>query len=101
MNILLFCAAGYSSSMIVNDLKKYCLANDLKYTFTAKMATNFDEALEDDPYDVVLLAPQISYKYDDIRKCTSVPVVEINSMDYALCNVKNIVKLIENSVSKN
>lgn len=95
MNIIVFCAAGYSSSMLVNELKKYVHEHNLNYTFTAKNCDDFKEKLEDD-YDVVLLGPQISYKYEQIQECCDIPVLCINRMDYALCNAVNIISMIQN-----
>ena len=63
MRILLVCAAGMSTSLLVNNMKKFALKNDLIEAYPFHEL----DALIDD-YDVVLVGPQIRYKMNDIEK---------------------------------
>ncbi len=67
MRIHLVCSAGMSTSLLVNNMKK---AAPEDYVIDAGPFA----ALEDivDEYDVILVGPQVRFKYDDIKKiCTA------------------------------
>lgn len=61
MKILLMCAAGMSTSLLVNKMKKY--ANENGYNdviIEAQPIEDLDKYVDD--YDVFLLGPQVKYK---------------------------------------
>lgn len=93
MKVIIFCAAGYSSSMIVNGLGKYSKENNLGVSFKAHSSIGVEDILEDG-CDLILLSPQIAYKYDEVRAVTNLPILKIPAMDYAMCNCKKIFELI-------
>lgn len=67
MRIHLVCSAGMSTSLLVNNMKK---AAPSDYIIDAGPFA----ALEDivDEYDVILVGPQVRFKYDDIKEvCTA------------------------------
>ena len=63
MKVLLVCAAGMSTSLLVSNMKKFAGEEDLieAYPFH-KLETIVGD------YDVVLVGPQIKYKFTDIQK---------------------------------
>lgn len=63
MNVLLVCAAGMSTSLLVNNMRKYAGAED---TITAIPFSELDESL--DGYDVVLLGPQIRFRLAEVEE---------------------------------
>jgi cellobiose PTS system EIIB component len=46
-------------------------------------------------YDVILLGPQVSYKKGEIEQNTQKPIAVIPAYDYAIGNVANIMKQVE------
>ena len=65
MKVLLICAAGMSTSLLVNNMKKFADADD---TIEAYPVAQLEGIV--DNYDVVLLGPQIRYKLKDVKKVT-------------------------------
>ncbi len=63
MKILLVCAAGMSTSMLVNNMKK-CASSDIE--IAAKPIGELSKVISD--WDVVLVGPQVRYKYKDVEK---------------------------------
>ena len=47
-------------------------------------------------FDIVLLGPQISYKINEIQRNIPLPVSQIQSFDYAVGNVENIMIQVDN-----
>lgn len=65
MKVLLICAAGMSTSLLTNSMKKNAAPNDV---VDALPVSELDRVVAD--YDVILLGPQISYKLHDVEKIT-------------------------------
>lgn len=85
-NIVLFCSAGMSTSLLVTKMQKY--ANEKGYDLNI-WAVPVDEATTQVPKaDVVLLGPQIRHMKDEIKKLTDeqginvevIPLVEYGTM---------------------
>lgn len=63
MKILLVCAAGMSTSLLVNNMKKFADAKDLIEAYpVSKLSDIVDE------YDIILVGPQIRYQWTKIEK---------------------------------
>lgn len=62
MNVLLVCAAGMSTSLLTNSMKKCADPSD---RIDALPASDIDAVIAD--YDVILLGPQIRYKLAEIQ----------------------------------
>ena len=97
MNVILFCASGYSSRMLIGSLRKYCYENHIDLQFASNPISEFEEEINTD-YDLILMAPQIQYKYEDIAKRATIPIICIQAFDYAVGNAENIVKLIQEKI---
>ena len=82
MKILLICAAGMSTSILMKKMEQY--TNDQGIDLDIKA-----------DYDVILLGPQVSYKLDSVKETVSKPVATIPAMDYAMGDCKNIFQLIK------
>jgi PTS system cellobiose-specific IIB component len=83
--IFLCCAAGMSTSMVVNKMKQAATQRGIDVDITAVGMEEFDTTL--DKYDCCLLGPQIKYKLDDFKKKAEAqgkPIAVINSMDYGM-----------------
>lgn len=65
MKVLLVCAAGMSTSLLVNSMKKFAEPEDVIEAYpVAQLKSVVDD------FDVVLVGPQIRYKLKDIKKIT-------------------------------
>lgn len=62
MKILLVCAAGMSTSLLTNNMKKNAAPDDVVDALpVGELAHNIDK------YDVVLLGPQIRFKEKEVK----------------------------------
>ncbi|MHB9145756.1 MAG: PTS sugar transporter subunit IIB [Symbiobacteriia bacterium] len=87
MKILLCCAAGMSTSLLVENMKKVAAERGLEAEIVA-VATNEFESLVGE-YDVALLGPQVRYKltaFKQIGADKGVPVDVIDSVAYGTVN---------------
>ena len=92
MRLLLVCAGGMSTSMLMRKLKIYAGEKDIDFDVKACGSTELKNA---DGFDVVLLGPQISYQKDTLKKrLGSVPIDVIPMRDYGMANCENIFKQI-------
>jgi len=90
--ILLCCAAGMSTSMVVQKMEKAAQQQGLDVEIKAVGIEEFRDDIAD--YDCCLLGPQIKYKLADFQPIAqqySKPVAVINSMDYGMMNGEKIL----------
>jgi len=83
--IFLCCAAGMSTSMVVNKMKQAAATKGIEVEIIAVAMEEFDNTLS--KYDCCLLGPQIKYKFDDFKKkadAVGKPIAVINNMDYGM-----------------
>ncbi|MBB6056423.1 PTS sugar transporter subunit IIB [Tolumonas osonensis] len=83
--IFLCCAAGMSTSMVVNKMKQAATQKGVEAEIIAVAMEEFDSTLP--KYDCCLLGPQIKYKFDEFKKkaeAVGKPIAVINSMDYGM-----------------
>ncbi len=91
-NILLCCAAGMSTSLLVTKMKKAAEADGVEAKIWAVAIEDVESNLGE--ADVVLLGPQIRYKLPTVKKVCgekNVPVDVINTSDYGMMNGKKVV----------
>ena len=78
MKILLMCANGLSTGILMNKMNQWAEQND-----------------------VLLVGPQMRYKIKDVQKAvTDRPSAVINPSDYALGNVENIIKEVKRMIKE-
>jgi len=92
-NILLLCAAGMSTGLLMNKLKKYAAENNIELNIDAVGLSASDYVNEAKKHDVILMGPQVSYRVNEVKEATKMPVATIPSTDYALGNAKNVFAL--------
>lgn len=83
--ILLCCAAGMSTSMVVKKMLQAAEQKNIAVEINAVGLDEFDANLAN--YDCFLLGPQIRYKLNDFKvKADAVnkPIAVINQMDYGM-----------------
>lgn len=93
MNILLVCAGGMSTSILMKKLQKYSDERGMGDNIKATGLGSYEDLYKD--FDVILMGPQVSYLQDEVKAATGLPVAPIPPTDYALGNSENIFKIAE------
>lgn len=100
--ILLVCAAGMSTSMLVNKMEAAAKEKDEKIEINASSGGDVNQYIEQ--ADILLLGPQVSYlkkKYQTDYASKGIPVEVINSMDYGTMNGKEVLDWALAAIEKN
>lgn len=87
MNILLVCAAGMSTSLLVTKMEKSAQEQGKEYKIWAVSGDSVNQHI--DKADVLLLGPQVRYLLPQLKKLgesKGVPVEVINTVHYGTCN---------------
>ena len=92
--ILLCCSGGLTTGMYKNDLNKAAELLGLDYDFSAVPYTKLYEVGSN--YDVILLAPQISYEHSKvIQAFKDAVVIKIPPKIFAKYNVTELLSIID------
>jgi cellobiose PTS system EIIB component len=93
MNILLVCAAGMSTSLLVTKMQQAAKEKGIDANI---WAVSIDEAKAHiGKADVLLLGPQVRYKLAEFKKegeAYGIPVDVINPVDYGMVNGKKVLE---------
>ncbi|SEN93438.1 PTS system, cellobiose-specific IIB component [Amphibacillus marinus] len=90
--ILLVCAAGMSTSLLVNKMKAESEAIGEQVAIEAVAKETLGEHI--DSANIVLIGPQIAYLEDDIKTefaDKNIPINVLNTVDYGMMNGKKIL----------
>lgn len=98
MKIMLICAAGMSTSILMKKMEKWGVEKNRQLEVKAFGLSEYEENWKG--YDIVLLGPQISYKVAEIKSNVSIQVSLIQSFDYAIGNVDNIMNQVDTILNK-
>lgn len=84
--ILLACAGGYSTSMLVEKMKEAAKAKGLEIIIDATAEGRIDKVVDD--FDIIMLGPQMAHAEDGLKKKygAKIPITVINMMDYGMMN---------------
>lgn len=94
MKILLCCAGGLSSSVVMKKIRKYAEEQGEEVTIDAVGVNDVADYAKN--YDCVLTAPQVRNRFNDIKEdAGGVPVAALNPQDYAIGNAANILKQVK------
>ena len=97
--IMLACAAGRSTSMLVKRMQDAAKAEGKDYEIFAKSTSDIDaELASDHKPDVLLLGPQVGYLKNDVKKKTDeagIPMDVINMMDYGMMKGDKVLAAAE------
>lgn len=96
MKVLLVCAAGMSTSMLMKKMQDYAKENGIEdFTVDAEPATSLHNP-KDAGFDCILLGPQVSYMQKTVeKKSQGLPLAVIPMKDYGRQNCPEIFKLID------
>ncbi|MDM8245863.1 PTS sugar transporter subunit IIB [Collinsella tanakaei] len=95
MKVLLVCAAGMSTSMLMKKMEAYAKDNGIDLEIAARSFSELKDPA-DDGYDCILIGPQISYQKDKVvAKAQGLPVDVIPMKDYGRQNCPAIFEQID------
>lgn len=99
MKILLICANGLSTSVLMNKMQKWGKEKNIELEVRAVPMSEYLNVYKN--FDCILIGPQISYQYNEIKaNAIDVPVEKISPMDYGMSNVENIMKQVKACLGK-
>jgi PTS system cellobiose-specific IIB component len=89
--ILLVCAGGFSTSMLVEKMKETAASTGQAVVIDACAQNALEANL---PADVILLGPQMGHAEDGIKAKlgSKVPVAVIDMMDYGMMDGEKVLK---------
>ncbi|WP_409292485.1 PTS sugar transporter subunit IIB [Peribacillus sp. SCS-37] len=93
MNILLCCAAGMSTSLLVTKMEKEAAAEGLSCRIWAVPGDAVRNHIKE--ADVLLVGPQVRYMLPQLKKLggeKGIPVDVINTVHYGTCNGSEVLK---------
>lgn len=93
MKILLVCAGGMSTGLLMNKMKVYWQQQGKELSINAVGLGEYEDVYKD--FDIIMVGPQVGYRLAQIKADTGLPCDIIPSFDYAIANCPNIMKLAE------
>lgn len=103
--IMLVCAAGMSTSMLVTKMQNAAKEKGLDAEIFAVAASEADKKLASQTIDVVLLGPQVRFmakQFQEKLEPLKIPVEVINIADYGMMNgakvLEQAVQMMETKV---
>lgn len=99
--ITLVCAAGLSTSLLVNKMRRVAKAENLEVQITAM--ADFAFRRYERPTDVLLLGPQVQYKYEELKRqpgMEHIPSAVIDSQLYAAMDAEAVLHMAMNMLNE-
>lgn len=96
MKILLVCAGGLSSSIVMKKVRKYGEEIGEEIIIDAVGTAEVEHRWQE--YDCILTAPQVRNRANEIKEAAGIPVAAMAPQDYAIANAANIVKLAKSII---
>ena len=92
-NILLVCAAGMSTSMLVKRMKEHAVAGNIEVNINALAISEAKDRIKKNEADIVLLGPQVSFQKSEIEEITQgkIPVAVIDMKHYGQMDGKTVL----------
>lgn len=91
MKILLVCAGGMSTSILMQKMEKYWKEVGEELEIKAVGLSEYQDVYKN--FDIVMMGPQVSYRLKEVKENTGLPCAPIQSFDYAIANCPSIMKL--------
>jgi len=93
--IMLVCAAGMSTSMLVQKMKEAANAKNIEADIFAVSSSEADAIFAKKDIDILLLGPQVRFmkaKFENKLKDKNIPVMDIDMRSYGLMDGKTILE---------
>jgi PTS system cellobiose-specific IIB component len=93
INIVLLCAAGMSTSLMVTKMQKAVAELGLDYVITAYPLNDAPKVIP--AADIILLAPQVRYIHQDmLKKYPDKKFEQIEIVQYGTMNGKAVIEMV-------
>ncbi|TVP93506.1 PTS sugar transporter subunit IIB [Alkalibacterium sp.] len=92
--IMLVCAAGMSTSMLVSKMQKAAEERGIDADIFAVSASEVDAKMGSRPVDVMLLGPQVRYmktKFEEKAAKNNIAIDIINMQDYGMMDGEKVL----------
>ena len=93
--VYLFCSAGMSTSMLASKMQAVANSHNLPMEVEAFPDGKIGQIIEERHPDVILLGPQVKYRYQEIVDkfgSTGIPIQVIDQSDYGKMNGEKVLK---------
>ena len=93
--VYLFCSAGMSTSMLASKMQGVANSHNLPIEVEAFPDGKIGQIIEEKHPDVILLGPQVKYRYQEIVDkfgSTGIPIQVIDQGDYGMMNGEKVLK---------
>ena len=91
--IYLFCSMAMSTSLMTASMRECADKHRLPIEVKAFSVSDIDEKVSIDHPDLILIGPQISFRYEAIRdKYPDIPVGVIDTDDYGMMDGEAVLK---------
>jgi PTS system cellobiose-specific IIB component len=101
LKIMLVCAAGMSTSLLVNKMQNAAKERGIDTEIFAASASDANEKIESENPDALLLGPQVGYLLKDFQSRFDIPVKVINMQDYGLMNGRKVLDDAVSTINEN
>lgn len=91
--IVLLCAGGMSTSVLVNNMKKEAASQNFECDIDAYAVDSAKKVGAD--ADCILIGPQIAYKLEEIKKLVLCPVRDIDMAAYGMMDGKKALEMAQ------
>ena len=91
--IVLFCAAGMSTSLLVTKMQQYAASIDYECTIAAYPISEAKKHGED--ADICLLGPQVRFSLNSIKSQVTCPVEPIDMKSYGMMDGKGVIEQVK------
>lgn len=96
-SIMLFCAAGMSTSMLVKKMQ--AAADEAGYEVEISAHPVAEAAKHGKDADILLLGPQVRFQTEKVKaQFPDKPVVAIDMRDYGTMNGKNVIAMVKKTL---
>lgn len=102
--VYLFCSAGMSTSMLASKMQEVANAHNLPMEVEAFPDGKIGQIIEEKHPDVILLGPQVKFRYNEIVEKygnKGIPIEVIDSAAYGMMDgekvLKSAIKLIKSN----
>ncbi len=98
MKILLVCAGGMSTSILMKKMMRYAESQGWQLEIEARGINDYLEVCK--KYDCILLGPQISYQKANVLRDSDMPADVIAPQDYGIGNCEHIFAQVRRLIPK-
>ncbi|WP_024296127.1 PTS sugar transporter subunit IIB [Lacrimispora indolis] len=93
--VYLFCSAGMSTSMLASKMQNVADEHNLPIEVEAFPDGKIGQIIDEKQPDVILLGPQVKYRYGEIVEkygSRGIPIQVIDQTDYGMMNGEKVLK---------